>query len=370
MIIFSERMLQQMNITTKVTDEFALLGDLHLGIKNDDEWTEDNVLSFFAWFCAQCKNRNVRTLLQAGDWFDVRRGVTQRTMEFFREDIYPLLDDTFDDIYVVVGNHDLMLKDFISPNSCREVLGVYDKIHVIEEPTTIEVNGIKVDMIPWICKSNSKSTFKFIKDSTSEYCMGHFELNGYYFYKGLKSSGLQADFLEKYKHVWSGHFHTISNGGNVQYLGTPYTLTLGDANDPRGFWLHSKTTDAIEFIENPITHHHRIYFDADTWEYTTAELDDKFSNKTVKLVIEKSHSDINKKVNIDRVLDELERICHEFKHEYNEAFATNVEGDVNGVVKSDLDIAKEQIDLLDETIDIKDRVNKIFSGLYAEVISL
>lgn len=345
---------------------FALLGDLHLGVKHDDTWTEGNILKFFQWFCADCKKKNVRTLLQAGDWFDVRRGITQRTMEFFREEIVPLLEETFDDVYVIVGNHDMHLKDFVSPNSCREVLGQYDFFHVIEEPTTIDV-GVKVDMIPWLCKSNSQQIFDFIKESDSPYCVGHWELSGYYFYKGMKSTGDDPEFLEKYKNVWSGHFHTISSGGNVQYLGTPYTITLGDANDPRGYWLYDSKSAKIEFNQNPITHHHKVYFDADTWKHTADELDKLYSDKTVKLIIEKSHSDVNK-VNIDRVLDDMERICHEFGHEYTEESITNsIDPEDADEVKSDLDIAREQICLLDETQEIKDRVGKIFVGLYAEV---
>ena len=352
----------------KLSDLFALLGDLHLGTKHDDEWTEQNILDSIKWFTTDCKSKGIKYCLQAGDWFDVRKGISQRTMEFMREEIAPLFQDTFDMTYVIVGNHDMHYKHEITPNSCYEVLSQFDKFHVIQEPETIDIDGVKIDMIPWICKSNSEQIFDFIMQSDSPYCMGHFELNGYYFYKGMKSSGIEPDFLEKYKNVWSGHFHTISNGGNVQYLGTPYTLTLGDANDPRGYWVYNTDAADIKFNQNPVTYHHRIYFDADTWKFSANDLMNLFGNKTVKLVIEKSHSEIKKKVNVDQILDDLERICFELKHEYKEELAGDDSTDQDDEIKNTFDIIKEQIELLEETKEVKDRVLKIFNGLYTEVM--
>lgn len=348
--------------------KFAKLGDLHVGVKNDDPWIENIILEYVRWFTADCKAKGIKYCLQAGDWFDVRKAVSQRTLEFMRSHIIPMFQETFDMTYVLVGNHDMHYKHVITPNTPREVLGHVDKFHIIEEAETIQVHGVAVDMIPWICKENNKRTFEFIKKSKSKYCMGHFELTGYEFYKGMKSSGEEPDFLEKYDAVWSGHFHTISSGGNVQYLGTPYTITMGDANDPRGYWVFDTDDSSSAFCQNPVTNHYRVYFDADKWKYTASDIGKLFTNKTVKLVIEKSHSDTNK-VNIDQVLDDFERVCHEFKHEYKEELNSGSDDSDDDVsVKGVFDIIKEQIALLDETDEIKDRVEKIFNGLYVEAM--
>lgn len=350
--------------------KFALLGDLHMGAKGDDPWLEEIIVSYVKWFVDQCKEKGIRSCLQAGDWFDVRKGLSQRTLEVVRTKVVPMMQEAFDDIWVIVGNHDMHLKHKITPNSVREALGKYEKFHIIESPETIMVEGVCVDMIPWMCKENVDEITDFIKKSSSKYCMGHFELTGYYFYKGLKSSGMDPSFLDKYKEVWSGHFHTISNGGNVQYLGTPYTLTLGDANDPRGFWVFDTDAGKISFIENPCVNHFRVYFDADKWTHKKSDLEKLYTNKTVKLVIEKSSSETNKKVKIDQVLDDFERICHEFSFEFVESSSGSdddpAEQDVE--IKKTFDIIEEQIDLLEETDEVKERVRKIFSGLYAEAM--
>lgn len=351
--------------------KFVLLGDLHFGVKKDDEWTERYMLEFVKWFISECKRMDIRYCLQAGDWFDVRQGISQRTLQFMREDIIPLFQDAFDEVHVIVGNHDMKHKELITPNSCKEVLGKVDKFHVIETPETIMVGGgVCVDMIPWICKSNEESIMQFIKKSKSPYCIGHFELNNFDFYKGIKArGGMESDFLEKYKHVWSGHYHTISNGGNVQYLGTPYTITLGDANDPRGFWVYDSDETQIDFHQNPVTNHHKVYFDASTWNQTEEDLIKLYGDKTVKLIIEQSQCENNKTVKLDRVLDSFEKICHEFSFEYVEKLFSDDSSGEDVDIVSTFAIIEEQISILEETDLVKQRIRNIFNGLYTEAAS-
>lgn len=347
--------------------KIALLGDLHIGVKNDDKWIEDNIYQSLKWFTDECKSNGVTHCIQAGDFFDVRKGISQRTLNFVREKIVPLFNSTFEQTYVLVGNHDLHFKNEITPNSCTEVLGHVDKFTVVEKPTTVNIGGSNIDIIPWMCKSNQTEILEFIKNSYSDYCVSHWELNGFFYYKGVKSHGLEPDFLDKYKSVWSGHFHTISNSGNVQYLGTPYTITLGDAGDSRGYWLHDTDDSSTTFCPNPITYHYKAYFDADTWKYSVNDLKKLFTDKVVKLIIEKSHSETNK-IKIDKVLDDFEQICHEFYFQYNEAVSGQSDDDSTDSteIKKTFDIITEQIDILEEATEVKDRIKKIFNGLYVE----
>lgn len=344
----------------------ALLGDLHCGHKSDDPWVEDLIYESLSWFAKDCKSKGIKTCIQAGDWFDVRKGATQRTLNFVRQRLVPLFQDTFDTTYVIVGNHDMHFKHLITPNSVRECLHSYDGFEIIEYPKAVSIDGVSIDLIPWMCKENQKQILDFIKVSVSDYCMGHWELNGYFFYKGLKSHGAEPDFLDRYKQVWSGHFHTISDGGNVQYIGTPYTLTLGDANDPRGYWIYD--SGQISFVQNPVMYHRRLYFDADTWKYKASDITNVCSNKVVKLVIERSHSETND-VDLDNVLDVFERVCHEFSFEYIETVADKLDSTEDFEVKKTFDIIEEQINLIEETTEVKNRVAKIFAGLYTEAMN-
>ncbi|EDP8999541.1 endonuclease, partial [Salmonella enterica subsp. enterica serovar Braenderup] len=205
------------------------------------------------------KKNGITTWIQYGDIFDVRKAITHKTMEFARE-IVQMLDDAGITLHTVVGNHDMHFKNTLTPNASTELLAKYPNVKVYDKPTTVDFDGCLIDLIPWMCEENTGEILEHIKTSSASFCVGHWELNGFYFYKGMKSHGLEPDFLKTYKEVWSGHFHTISEAANVRYIGTPWTLTAGDENDPRGFWMFDTETERMEFIPNNTTWHRRIHY--------------------------------------------------------------------------------------------------------------
>lgn len=241
-------------------------GDLHNGVKDDDPWHEDIAEHAIDQAIEYSKKHGITQWIQTGDFFDVRKAVSQQTMNFVRKRITPKLKAAGITCFVIVGNHDMQKKDRIHPNSVTEILGKDDVYVVIDEPTTVNFEGLDYDLIPWMCKENASDIFEFIKKSDSPWCLGHWELNGFYFYKNIPSSGYSADFLKKYEKVVSGHFHTQSGGGNIHYIGTPYTITAGDEDDPRGFWILDTETRDFDFIPNAKTWHKRLTYPGVTTE--------------------------------------------------------------------------------------------------------
>ncbi|AIA65040.1 putative recombination endonuclease subunit [Cronobacter phage S13] len=338
----------------------AILGDLHFGVKNDDPWMENVIRGFFTHFVAECKKQNIRTCVQTGDWFDVRKGISHRTMEFIREDILPMLEKQFDKIYVTVGNHDMHYKNKITPNSPRELLAKYPYFEIIDSPKTVVFDGISFDLIPWMCKENEKEIKSFIDNTVSKYNVGHWELDGFYFYRGMKSAGDNPEFLHKYKKVFCGHFHTQSEGGNIHYVGTPYTITLGDANDPRGFWVFNPADESMTFNKNPLTYHVRLYYDEATWDRKP----ETFKDRVVKIIVTKS----GKK--LEKVLDAFEQSCHELVIEYREEIDEAKEDASEEVsVKKLMDVVKERVEGLDISEEQQKLVLGVMRGLHAEALA-
>lgn len=338
----------------------AILGDLHFGVKNDDPWMENVIRGFFTHFVAECEKQNIRTCVQTGDWFDVRKGISHRTMEFIRQDILPMLEKQFDKIYVTVGNHDMHYKNKITPNSPRELLAKYPYFEIIDSPKTVVFDGISFDLIPWMCKENEKEIKEFIDNTVSKYNVGHWELDGFYFYRGMKSAGDNPEFLHKYKKVFCGHFHTQSEGGNIHYVGTPYTITLGDANDPRGFWVFNPKDESMIFNKNPLTYHVRLYYDESTWDRKP----ETFKDRVVKIIVTKS----GKK--LEKVLDAFEQQCHELVIEYREEIdEAQEEGSEEVSVKKLMDVVKDRVESLEVSEEQQKLVLGIMRGLYAEALS-
>ncbi|QHR64384.1 SbcD-like subunit of palindrome specific endonuclease [Escherichia phage teqskov] len=277
------------------------LGDWHLGVKADDEWVQSIQLDGIKQAIEYSKKNGITTWIQYGDIFDVRKAITHKTMEFARE-IVQMLDDVGITLHTVVGNHDMHFKNTLTPNASTELLAKYPNVKVYDKPTTVDFDGCLIDLIPWMCEENTGEILEHIKTSSASFCVGHWELNGFYFYKGMKSHGLEPDFLKTYKEVWSGHFHTISEAANVRYIGTPWTLTAGDENDPRGFWMFDTETERMEFIPNNTTWHRRIHYPF------KGKIDYKdFTNLSVRVIV----TEVDK--NLTKFESELEKVVHSLR---------------------------------------------------------
>ncbi|EDU9380891.1 endonuclease [Salmonella enterica subsp. enterica] len=277
------------------------LGDWHLGVKADDEWIRGIQIDGIKQAIEYSKKNGITAWIQYGDIFDVRKAITHKTMEFARE-IVQMLDDAGITLHTIVGNHDLHYKNVMHPNASTELLAKYPNVKVYDKPTTVDFDGCLIDLIPWMCEENTGEILEHIKTSSASFCVGHWELNGFYFYKGMKSHGLEPDFLKTYKEVWSGHFHTISEAANVRYIGTPWTLTAGDENDPRGFWMFDTETERMEFIPNNTTWHRRIHYPF------KGKIDYKdFTNLSVRVIV----TEVDK--NLTKFESELEKVVHSLR---------------------------------------------------------
>lgn len=329
------------------------LGDLHIGVKKDDKWMQNIQRESIKGAIEYSKEQGITQWIQAGDWFDTRNAITHACMEFSRE-LIEMIADAKIHVYVLVGNHDMMYKTSIHPNAVTELLHSYDCVTVVDEPMTISLGDCNIDLIPWMCDSNSKEILDYIKVSDSDYCVGHWELNGFYFYKGMKSHGIEPDFLKKYKQVWSGHFHTISSAGNVMYIGTPYTITAGDENDPRGVWEFDAQTHELHFLENPVMWHKRIYYPCGDIDYSL------YKDCSVRLIVTEVDADLTK------VESELEKVVHELRV-VPKLEATELDDNGEEVqTKSIMTMIEEAIQGLDSDKAEKESILRIIKGLYVE----
>lgn len=333
------------------------VGDLHYGVAKDDPWIQNIQRESVQQTIDICKKENIDTIIQFGDWFDVRKAITHVTMEFSRE-MVELYREAGINIIIIPGNHDLHYKNQIHPNSVTELLSRYDNITIYDKPTTVDIDGTQIDLIPWMCEENTADILKHIKESSAEYCIGHWELNGFYFYKGMKSHGLEPDFLKKYKQVYSGHFHTISEAGNVKYIGTPYSITSGDEDDPRGVWTFDGKTGKTKFYQNPVMWHQKVYY-----PNTKINFED-YRNIAVRLVVNKVDADLAK------FESQLEEVVHTLKIISVGVDAPEFDSDEEVTIESLEDLISSYIDNIEGvTPEEIEKLKKYSSSLLIEARS-
>ena len=243
--------------------KICILGDSHFGMRGDSLDFHKYVEKFYTnTFFPYLKDHNVTTVVQLGDLFDRRKFINFNSLYLCRKYFFEKLQEYGIQFITLLGNHDVAFKNTLQVNSSQLLLNEYDNVTVCDSFTTLNFDGIDVDIVPWLCDDNEVEILDKIKQSKSQICFGHFEIDGFKLDPvSVHEGGLKKDKLSKYDVVLTGHFHHKSDDGHIFYVGTPYEITWIDYKDPRGFHIFDTNTREMEFIQNPYRMFYKINYD-------------------------------------------------------------------------------------------------------------
>ena len=241
----------------------AIITDQHFGARNDSLHFIEFYEKFYRdTFFPRLLKEKIDTVLILGDTFDRRKYVNFYSLQRAKQMFFDKLSEHKIDVHMLVGNHDTYYKNTNDVNSPDLLLEDYDNIKTISSPTTLNLGGQDILMMPWICAENYDESMRMIKESTAPICMGHFEIQGFQMYRGAPShDGLDMSVFSKFDVVFSGHYHHKSKRGNIHYLGNPYELTWQDYDDDRGFHIFDTKSQKLTFVKNPNSIFKRISYD-------------------------------------------------------------------------------------------------------------
>lgn len=230
--------------------KIALITDLHFGCRNNSIPFNETLKSFYTnQFFPYLKDNNIDKVICLGDTFDVRKNINIDILKSCKSYFFDVFERESIEFTMLVGNHDAYFKDTIKVNTPRELLKDYTMITVIDEPQELERYSIL--MLPWICRDNVELSMKLLEESKMKYCFGHFEIQGFKMYKSVEShGGFDRTIFNRFKKVFSGHYHTRSTIGNITYLGTAYEMNWADYDDPKGFHIFDTDIGELTFIPN------------------------------------------------------------------------------------------------------------------------
>lgn len=265
--------------------KIAIVGDLHIGVRNSNDVMLAHQKRFFNFFFEELKTRDISTVLQLGDLFDQRRQINLKALQFAQSSLFEPLRDMGVEFYTLVGNHDIFYRETLDIHSSGLLLKPYQNIHVVSEPSTFTFDGLTFDIVPWLCVDNSEECVKFIERSTSDYCLGHFNISSFVVLGNIRSdNGLSPTLFKNYKKVFSGHFHSKSEGYNIIYTGTPYELNWSDAPLSKGFYIFDTETESLEWVESPIRYYTQMVYDEDNKVFTKP-LPEKVTDCFIKVIV-------------------------------------------------------------------------------------
>ena len=152
---------------------------------------------FRSTFFPTLETAGVDTVLILGDTFDRRKYVNFYSLQRARDMFFDKLQSKNIQVHMLAGNHDTYYKNTNDVNSPDLLLREYNNIHVIDKPTTIDVHGLKVCMVPWICTDNYVDCMDEMEKTEADICMGHFEIAGFSMYRGIdrKSTRLNSSHI-------------------------------------------------------------------------------------------------------------------------------------------------------------------------------
>ena len=335
--------------------KLLMLADIHFGVRSDSPFFRKKHEEFFSGVIEYLENNDIDKVFILGDVMDKRKSCDYSTIKYAISQLDEIAYLGFE-INILVGNHDSYFKNTLEINSPKMLFrpDLNPMYKVYDKP--VDVDGICI--IPWICDDNYDDCMNIIKNSKSEVCFGHFELNGFQYNKStISSGGMDAEFLSKFKTVITGHYHLKSNNKNVFYLGSPIQMNWDDYMTPKGFHVFDTETNVLKFFENKESIFKILHNMEDFGECT---------DKIVRVVVD---SDVDKK-KLDSYLRKLQETNpHDVKVIYNQKEKVVEESVKIDCVNTKQSIVNFSPMYIEEDMS-EEKMNNIINEVYIEALNL
>lgn len=221
----------------------VLISDLHFNVQNLE-------LSSTALATAIGAANNLRIpLVIAGDLNDskaiIRAEVANR--------LILLLKEAKTLVYILVGNHDLVNEKGKEHglNYLKPYATIVDHIIAFNSKFVMMPYYSNMDLLKYHLSKMPKDRNLIMHQGFQGAVMGDYIVD---------KTSISTDLVKDFR-VFSGHYHKHQTIGTVTYIGNPYTMSFGEANDgPKGFLiLNDDGTYTREILDLPahiILDHH------------------------------------------------------------------------------------------------------------------
>lgn len=191
------------------------------------------------------------TLVVAGDLHDTKANIRGECINAMQKTFARCKTSAF----ILRGNHDAL-----NEKSREHSLGFLTTLAlVVSYPTALTLHGHQVALIPYHHDREELKVYlkTLSKGSTLIMHQGVMGTEADHYIQD--HSALRKDDLAGFN-VFSGHYHRrqsfkLPNGGNMTYLGNPYTLGFGEANHPEKGFNVLYDDGSLEFIPTNLRKH-------------------------------------------------------------------------------------------------------------------
>ncbi len=243
----------------------AVFTDIHFGLKSNSQLHNEDCLNFVKWATAKAKEEGCETCLFLGDWHNNRASINILTLQYSLQALEHL-NDNFETVYFIPGNHDLYYRDK------RDVQSVEWAKHLPNIKICNDwFSSGNVVIAPWLVAEDHKRIPKL----KGKYMFGHFELPGYLMNAMVampEHGELRGDDFQGFEHVFSGHFHKRQTQRNITYVGNCFPHNYADAGDDDRGMMILEWDKQPEFHAWPDQPKYRVFQLSDVINHTEAML--------------------------------------------------------------------------------------------------
>ena len=230
----------------------AVFTDIHFGLKSNSLQHNVDCTDFVDWFIKKAKQEGCETCLFLGDYNHHRSSINMHTLQFGLRALEKL-NDNFERVFFIPGNHDLYYRDR------RDIHSVEWAKHL---PNVTIVNDWLEEgncvIAPWLVGDDYKKLTKL----KGKYLFSHLELPHFYMNAMIEMPDhgeLNAEHVTGFEKVFSGHFHKRQGRKNIWYIGNAFPHNYSDAgDDARGMMILEWGVEP-EFHSWPLQPVFRVY---------------------------------------------------------------------------------------------------------------
>jgi len=350
--------------------KLAMLTDTHFGIRSDSLVFANNQEKFYREiFFPTLDKLQIDTVLHLGDFWDNRKALTLVALDRAQKYFFDELEKRGIVLYIIYGNHDVANKNTNWPNSIDFLDRMYANIRVIQKPRVVTFDDLNIGFVPWVNKENLQESLDFISTADAKILCGHFEIQSFEMTPGQKNEhGFEPSIFHRYDKVYSGHFHTMSTDGRIEYISNTNQFNWSDYNLKKGFRILDTATQGLEFVENPFNIYEKIIYqdDIDILDFDY----ELYRDKIVRVYIQSFGTANQQKLNLF-----VERLSNlSYNVELLEVNETSYDGELTEDDLKDTDIDKVIGMYIDDVVQNdmidKGRLKGYFLELYNEALSI
>lgn len=251
-------------------EKILFFTDIHFGIHSNSQKYVDICTETMDWIGGVCRDNGLTDVVFGGDFFDSRSSIDVKLMSTATQSLYKLADNGVK-VRLIVGNHDIYLRDATNVNSLL-AYGANGNIEIVDRPTWLF--GGKVLLLPW-GNGTTDNEVELKGGEKTVFCHHNFPRDFFMGGKSRKSDtdasdefsefGFQKSLLETVigngGNVFSGHIHhrseiPLTDKSSIVIAGSPYETEFGFKNVPCGTFLVDSDGSTFEFLENPCSRKH------------------------------------------------------------------------------------------------------------------